>query len=63
MGNATSDWEDKLERWLRLFLDRLARVNWGNLRHALDPSAADRSSSDCKSAYVTLAFFFARCPP
>src|SRR6478752_5959655 len=23
MGNATSDWEDELERWLRPFLDRL----------------------------------------
>jgi hypothetical protein len=23
MGNATSDWEDELERWLKPFLDRL----------------------------------------
>lgn len=23
MGNATSDWEDQLERWLKPFLDRL----------------------------------------
>jgi len=23
MGNATSDWKDELERWLKPFLDRL----------------------------------------